>query len=65
MMMTLTYDTEFQRESRGQASRAIRDAFSHSGTRHINSTAVSWVYVRLIQPEYGQDIDKRLWTRVP
>ena len=28
-------------------------------------TGLSWVYVELTQPEYGQDLNKRFWTRVP
>ncbi len=26
---------------------------------------LSWVYVKLTQPPYGGDLDKRFWTRVP
>ena len=34
------------------------------GTTHYVK-GISWVYVKLTQPPYGQDLDKRFWTQVP
>ena len=57
------YETEFQREP-GQQDEPFVTPFPEWGADH-QLQGLSWVYVRLTQPAYGQDIDKRFWTRVP
>jgi len=34
-------------------------------TEHHRLQGMSWIYVRLVQPDYGQDLDQRLYQRVP
>ena len=56
------YGTEFQRRQ-GQDEPYVTPFPVWDTTHKLDG--LSWVYVRLTQPEYGQDIDKRFWTRVP
>ena len=58
-----TSGTEFCRP-RGQAAEPYVTPYPTWDATH-KLDGVSWVYVRLTQPEYGHDLDKRFWTRVP
>ena len=55
--------TEYQRQQGQQAEPYVTPFPVWDATHKLDG--LSWVYVRLTQPEYGQDIDKRFWTRVP
>ena len=57
------YDTEFQQAAGQQAEPYVTPFPVWDTTHKLNG--LSWVYARLTQPEYGTDIDKRFWTRVP
>ena len=60
------YETEHQRYTDG--GQTIDEPYVTpfpEWTADHQLDGLSWVYVRLTQPEYGQDIDKRFWTRVP
>ena len=57
------YETEFQREQGQQAEPYVTPFPVWDATHKLDG--LSWVYASLTQPEYGQDIDKRFWTRVP
>ncbi len=51
----------------GSTQNVVREFvqdFPKWGTSH-KLEGLSWVYVKLTQPEYGQDLDKRFWTNVP
>ena len=56
------YGTEFQRRQ-GQDEPYVTPFPEWTAAHQLQG--LSWVYVRLTQPEYGTDIDKRFWTRVP
>ena len=47
--------------SGGATLRAVDSNF----TADHRGEGISWVHVKLYQPDYGQDLDKRFWTSVP
>ena len=51
-------------EANGLQGAALRGATLEWSQEHALN-GVSWVYVRLHQPEYGNDLDDRFWSRFP
>ena len=54
----------YQRENQAAPEVPFRTPFPEWTAEH-RLEGVSWVYVKLIQPDYGNDIDKRFWTGTP
>ena len=54
----------YQRPNQAAPEEPFRTPFPEWTAEH-RLEGVSWVYVKLIQPDYGNDIDKRFWTRPP
>ena len=51
-------------DGNGLQGKALRDATSAWDTSNqLNGR--SWVYVKLNQPKYGNDLDDRFWSRLP
>ncbi len=57
-------DTEYMRPSSTSEAEPFRTPYPAWTTSH-KLRGLSWVFVKLTQPEYGQDRAKRLWTKVP
>ena len=49
----------------GQQGSHLRTAFPTRWSAMHQGNGVSWVYLRMFQPDYGQDTNKRFWTRFP
>ena len=59
-----TAHAEYMRLSSTSEAEPFRTPYPAWTTSH-KLRGLSWVFVKLTQPEYGQDLAKRLWTKVP
>ncbi len=59
-----TAHAEYMRPSSTSGAEPFRTPYPAWTTSH-KLRGLSWVFVKLTQPEYGQDLAKRLWTKVP